>query len=116
MTLEEAIAHAKEVAAGNHPDIDGCSECAREHGQLAEWLEDLLRYRRLEEEGYLYIAVTPKTKDDPRPACFYNDNKGELCLGYGAGDDDEPCERCKECWYCESGYFADEREAVGSNV
>ena len=34
MTLDEAIAHAREIAAG-------CEECADEHAQLAEWLEEL---------------------------------------------------------------------------
>lgn len=110
MTLEEAIAHARDVANGNHPTVDGCSECAKEHRQLADWLTELLRYRRLEEEGYLYIAVSPRYKNDPKPTCFYNDNKSELCLGYGSGEDDEPCEKCKECWYCENGYFAEERD------
>ena len=28
----------------------------------------------------------------------------ELCLGYG-GDEDEPCERCKNCIKCECGYY-----------
>lgn len=35
MTLDEAIAHAKEVAEGQ------CGECALQHAQLAEWLEEL---------------------------------------------------------------------------
>ena len=35
MTLDDAIAHAREIAAG-------CGgECADEHAQLAEWLEEL---------------------------------------------------------------------------
>lgn len=29
---------------------------------------------------------------------------GELCLGYG-GDEDEPCEQCKNCIKCECGYY-----------
>ena len=28
----------------------------------------------------------------------------DLCLGYG-GDEDEPCERCKNCIKCECGYY-----------
>lgn len=35
MTIQEAIDHAKEV--GNK----GCSECNKEHKQLASWLEEL---------------------------------------------------------------------------
>lgn len=64
MTLEEAIAHAKEVAVENrkkeawnrdNPHIwnDGgrryaeCKKCADEHEQLAAWLEELERYRAI---------------------------------------------------------------------
>lgn len=57
MTIEEAIAHAKEVAEEKYnegflchanPDdgkLDGCVKCAQEHEQLAEWLEELKTYR-----------------------------------------------------------------------
>lgn len=45
MELDEAIAHAMDVAEGKHPNIDGCSECAAQHGQLADWLEELKRRR-----------------------------------------------------------------------
>ena len=38
MTLDEAIAHAQDVANS------GCSECCREHGQLAGWLMELKAY------------------------------------------------------------------------
>ncbi len=37
MTLEEAIIHCKEKACGN-------TQCALEHRQLAEWLQDLQQY------------------------------------------------------------------------
>ena len=39
MTLDEAIEHALERS---HQD---CSECAREHRQLAEWLSELKELR-----------------------------------------------------------------------
>lgn len=42
MTLEEAIAHARQVA-------EGCSsenkDCAYQHDKLADWLEELQRYK-----------------------------------------------------------------------
>ena len=41
MTLDEAIVHAREVAAQL-----GCCECADEHRQLAEWLEELRERRK----------------------------------------------------------------------
>ena len=56
MTLEEAIAHAREVAEDKRADADwkfrhgrlnadDCISCAEEHEQLAEWLEELKSYR-----------------------------------------------------------------------
>ena len=39
MTLEEAITHCKEKACGN-------TQCAIEHRQLAEWLQELQQYRK----------------------------------------------------------------------
>ena len=46
MTLEEAIIHAKEKA-----QTIKCKECADEHRQLAEWLEELKKYRETEDDG-----------------------------------------------------------------
>lgn len=40
LTLDEAIEHAKEEAFKL-----GCSECGKEHRQLAEWLEELKEYK-----------------------------------------------------------------------
>lgn len=64
MTIDEAIAHAREVAEKQRKDNDNCEyksqygcegcadyyskqciECAEEHEQLAEWLEELKAYR-----------------------------------------------------------------------
>ena len=58
MTIDEAIAHAREVARVNrlrvkHPvihrndedKIEACILCAEEHEQLADWLEELKDYR-----------------------------------------------------------------------
>lgn len=66
LTLEEAIAHAKEIAEKNYrgakfESIDSidddikvnCVKCAEEHMQLAEWLEELKSYKGLEEQGLL---------------------------------------------------------------
>lgn len=39
MTLEEAIKHCEEKACDN-------TECALEHKQLAEWLQELQKYRK----------------------------------------------------------------------
>lgn len=63
MTMQEAINHAKEVAEekykegflcyANSGDVendkknDECVKCAKEHEQLAEWLEELQQYRSI---------------------------------------------------------------------
>jgi hypothetical protein len=39
LTIEQAIIHAKEVAASK------CDECGKEHAQLAEWLQELVDLR-----------------------------------------------------------------------
>ena len=64
MTIDEAIAHAREVAKKNREYCE-CNkicltnrwvsniECAKEHEQLAEWFEELKEYRELEEQGLL---------------------------------------------------------------
>ena len=83
MTIDEAIAHAREVAENNRKEskydafsLDymnethkaNCVKCAKEHEQLAEWLEELKQYKELEEQGLLlrlpckvgdYIYVIP---------------------------------------------------------
>lgn len=56
LTLEEAIKRTKEIAKANRAEAtynfpnlkeyyDNCSECANQHDQLAEWLEELKSYR-----------------------------------------------------------------------
>ena len=54
MTLDEAIAHAREVAEEQRKacdlawvwdNPDNIKKCAEEHKQLAEWLEELKSYR-----------------------------------------------------------------------
>lgn len=41
MTIEEAIQHCEEVAAGR-TEQGKCPECAADHRQLAEWLRELV--------------------------------------------------------------------------
>ena len=60
MTLDEAIAHAREVANTQRgksgiclqnglecEHFSDCLKCAKEHEQLAEWLEELKTYREI---------------------------------------------------------------------
>ena len=66
LTIDEAIQHCKEVGRDNREDakyaienelhdavIKTCTKCAEEHEQLAEWLEELKEYKKLEEKGLL---------------------------------------------------------------
>ena len=63
MTLDEAIQHCKEVAKKNEERAEvvkeydaytelECMECAEEHLQLADWLEELKNARILLEATY----------------------------------------------------------------
>ena len=66
MTIDEAIAHAREVASEqkrrsgicvqNNSECDkfsACLKCFKEHEQLAEWLEELKSYRASVFSGYM---------------------------------------------------------------
>ena len=54
-------------------------------------------------EGRLVVLEHAAKKGEKKPPCFYNDMGQEFCLGLARGEcDDEPIDRCKECWYCES--------------
>ena len=46
MTLDEAIAHAKELSENKSV----CKDCRKEHKQLAKWLEELRDYKSIFEE------------------------------------------------------------------
>ena len=75
LTLDEAIVHAKEVVREKYnesflchanPDdgkLNPCIECAKEHEQLAEWLEELKSYKEAEEQGLL-VRLPVKIGDD----------------------------------------------------
>ena len=53
LSIDEAIAHAREVASRKFDDRVHCISCAKEHEQLAEWLKELKAYREIGTvEGY----------------------------------------------------------------
>ena len=63
MTLEEAIIHCKERACDN-------TQCALEHRQLAEWLEELKEYRKNAKRGNkmkapnkIYVPILPRIEN-----------------------------------------------------
>lgn len=86
LTLDEAIKRAKEVAKANRAEAtynftdlkdyyDNCSECANQHNQLAEWLEELKSYKDLEEQGLLVrlpCKVDEKIKEQILKLCSNN--------------------------------------------
>ena len=45
MTIDEAIAHAREVSSRKFDDRVHCIRCSEFYEQLAEWLEELKSYR-----------------------------------------------------------------------
>lgn len=66
LSIDEAIAHAREVASEqkrrsgicvqNNSECDkfsACLKCSKEHEQLAEWLEELKSYRASVFSGYM---------------------------------------------------------------
>ena len=76
MNLEEAIKHANDVAKKKYaeamlchanPDdeeLDGCIECAREHEQLAKWLEELKELKGYKEK-YRWHDLRKNSDDLP---------------------------------------------------
>ena len=60
--IDEAIKHAREVAEKKYTEgmlchanpnddlLEGCIQCAEEHEQLAEWLEDYKRVKKWKDE------------------------------------------------------------------
>ena len=86
LTLEEAIKHEKEAAKTNlaeatynFPDLkeyyDNCSECANQHNQLAEWLEELKSFKEAEKQGLL---VRLPCKAGEKLWCIVNSTIREL--------------------------------------
>ena len=79
MTIDEAIAHALEVAGEQQEradsaelidildglDVESCKECAADHRQLAEWLQELKEAKRLLKAAVEDFAVYGALKDLP---------------------------------------------------
>lgn len=99
MTLEEAIEHYKEVAeeldmkadfetdcqryAMSEPERTELKECAKDHRQLAEWLNELLRARVLLKATY---ELLEKADDSP-----YVLNALEIIVNYDDAECDGYC-------------------------
>lgn len=73
LSLDEAIAHAREVAKSNKTKATyddkflkrfctskkACIKCAEEHEQIAEWLEELKEYKK-KPEGWMWDEAERK--------------------------------------------------------
>ena len=72
MTIDEAIAHAKEVASRKFDDRVHCIKCAEEHKQLAEWLEELKIYREFR-DLIVFEARSDAIDEFVKECCEYED-------------------------------------------
>lgn len=72
LTLDEAITHCKEKS--------NCSECGKDHEQLAVWLAELQRYKNLKEQGRL-IELPCKLKNAIDVIFSHNEIVTLMCDG-----------------------------------
>lgn len=64
------------------------------------WKENVLDFKLESPKESEIMELSPSEYVD----CEKAQKNGELCLGYG-DDEDEPCEHCKNCIKCETGYY-----------
>lgn len=102
MTIQEAIEHCKEVAQkqkeqseigrpyeGEDCNIkyrEDCAECAKDHEQLAMWLEELLRYKQSPNSDFINKTATINAIED----CYCkdcNNYNGAMCRACEHMDD-----------------------------
>ena len=110
MTIEEAILHAKKVAQQkyneamlchtnpNDEQLDSCIECAKEHEQLADWLEELKQYQSL---GTVEECKTAIERMEPLTPNFISEGEAD---GYPVYDVYE-CPHCEEQYEREYGEY-----------
>ena len=97
MTLDEAIAHCLEVAEQNEAkalrigrqfegtllsrEAKECRECAADHRQLAEWLRELKKAKKLLKEALIIAKIRP----------FCDERYCDICKNVG-------CELGEDCF------------------
>ena len=108
MTIDEAIAHAREVAKRrmdeyeNHYDKDThyyptqCKKCAEEHIQLAEWLEELKQYRAIGTLEECRESVEKQTDEKPTAVLGTFGGKEYECKNCGS----DVCYGDEYCRWC----------------
>lgn len=109
MTLDEAIIHSKEKAeelraqAGFDTDNEryrmsesektGCIECAKEHKQLAEWLEELKAWREWQ-TVYADSSLILLKKDSNNVPTVTNRSQGEWIIKSNGTTNYFVCNKC----------------------
>ena len=91
---------------------DPCGYIALMHKELADYrvlgpIDHLRELVEAEREGRLTVHPAPAKEGDPPPSCFDGEGASLWCRNYVYEDGGEPIERCKRCWYCECGDYAD---------
>lgn len=71
MTLDEAIIYAKEMSENQYI----CEECQKEHGQLADWLEELKSLR----EKSNWIPCSKRLPEDGQTVLAYIGGRHNSC-------------------------------------
>jgi hypothetical protein len=83
-----------------------------EYEKQKEWIRDKFRETMQTECERKDKRIADLEKENAELKCHIGltiecekaQKNGKLCLGYG-GDEDEPCEQCKNCIKCECGYY-----------
>lgn len=76
MTIDEAIKHCEEVAEEHtkynfYGGYESCDECAKEHRQLAEWLRELKKDRKILDGLSIYFqSLVVDAVINQRPSMF----------------------------------------------
>ena len=134
MTIDEAIAHEKEVAKeiyvesmlchANHDDgkLDGCIERGKYHEQLAEWLEDYKQIKMLVpiEQALKaeYNKGYSKAENDYH-AQSEKDRQSSYDCGYDAGYSkaiDVACEYLKCEWAVDNLQTCDDFDKIAERL
>lgn len=103
-----AVRAAHDQAAKAKTDLSSAIRILGAYSALGT-VEELSALVKARDEGRMHIDPPPAKEGDPKPSCFYEDGGSLWCLGLSHEGDDEPIDRCKQCWYCESGDYADDR-------